>query len=512
MSGTSAGFVPRSLSKAASGSAASPGAAPRYSILRQAIAAVLLIELAAACVLTTASAAYEQHTRAHAFDVMLQGRAAALLGAVQDADDADDNVMLNRTGIRTEKDELFSVAEENGRVLGRSPGWPAPAGLLDEALRNGAPRNGSHRSDFHDVRLPGLLPKGEHYRFVAVHGVRVVDPEEANGGKPHAIVVWFGAPTRELREAAWDDLRFDAVTFGLVLLLTASFLALFLRRALAPLGELAAAADRVSAASWNFAPPHRARLTRELAPLTAAIHSSVARLQQSAEQQRRFTSDAAHELKTDVAIIKSSLQLLTMRPRSEEHYRTGLTVVLEDCERLEDTVQEMLTLARVEHAGTCAEVHQGPAADLPEQARRVIRALTPMAELRGVRLELEPAVCRPVAVSAKDCELLCTNILENALEHSPRSTVVQVTFSLKGSLVHMDICDQGHGVPPEMIPHVFEAFFRVDDARDRRGGGTGLGLAICKAICDKASGSVSLASEPGRGTLVSVRLPMAPGA
>ncbi len=479
-----------------------PDAPQQRSILRQAIVAVLLIELAAAFVLTTASAAYEQHTRARAFEVMLQGRAAALLGAVQDADDADDNVMLDRTGIRTSEGDLFLVAEENGRVLGRSPGWPAPAAPLDRTLRKG----------MYNVQLPGTQQGSEPYRFVAVHSVRVVDPQENNGGKPHAIVVWYGAPTRELRKAAWDGLRFDAATFGLVLLLTALFLALFLRRALAPLGELADAADRVSAASWTFAPPHQAWLTRELAPLTAAMDRSVGRLQQSFEQQRRFTSDAAHELKTDVAIIKSSLQLLTMRPRSEEQYRSGLTVALADCERLEGTVQEMLTLARVEHVDAQAEAPQNLATDLPEQALKAVRALLPMAELRSVQFKVQSAPCRPVAISRKDCDLLCTNILQNALEHSPHGTVVCVTFLTEGSLVCMNIRDHGQGIAPELIPHVFEAFFRVDDGRDRRRGGTGLGLAICKAICDKAGGLIALESEPGAGTLVTVRLPCIPDA
>src|SRR6204780_2356972 len=121
-----------------------------------------------------------------------------------------------------------------------------------------------------------------------------------------------------------------------------------LNRGLAPLRELAAEAAGVSADSWNFAPPQRARMVRELAPLTVALETVLTGLEHSFMQQRRFVGDAAHELKTAVAVLKSSLQLLTLKQRTALEYERGLERCQLDCERVEETVAKMLTLARAE--------------------------------------------------------------------------------------------------------------------------------------------------------------------
>ncbi len=454
----------------------------RRSILRRAIAAVLLIELLTASMLIAVTAAYERHARFRAFDVTLQGRASALLGAVQDGDDPADNIILDTTGIDTPKGDLFEVVEENGRVLGRSADWPFPLGRPPSAI---------------DIQR-------RHYRFVTLRGVRVVDPGEKGGGKLHHVIVLYGASIGPVQEEVWEAVRFYALTFAAVMLLTAAFLGWLLRRALSPLNELATAAGKVSAQAWTFTAPQSAWVTRELAPLTAAIEASVQRLQQSFEQQRRFTSDAAHELKTDLAIIKSSLQLLAMRRRSAEEYSQGLTVALSDCERLEGAVAEMLTLARVEHASTPGT---GNPADFAWHAGEAVRSLMPMAQLKGVSLQVSASAPSQVALSGKDITLLCLNLLQNAVQHSRSGGRVTVEVAKDLGLVTLRIQDEGEGIPPEVLPHIFEPFYRGDEARDRKRGGTGLGLAIAKATCEKAGGTLTLTSEPGRGTLATVCLP-----
>ena len=121
-----------------------------------------------------------------------------------------------------------------------------------------------------------------------------------------------------------------------------------LNRGLAPLYELANAASKVSVSSWTFSPPESVRLTRELSPLVIAIESVLGGLERSFAQQRRFVGDAAHELKTGVAVVKSSIQLLNMKARTQEEYEAGLNRCLADCIRMEEMVAQMLTLARVE--------------------------------------------------------------------------------------------------------------------------------------------------------------------
>jgi signal transduction histidine kinase len=291
-----------------------------------------------------------------------------------------------------------------------------------------------------------------------------------------------------------------------ILLLTAGLIAWFLQNALSPLRQLASEASGVSATQWSFNPPETARSTRELAPLTRAIEATLSTLEESFAQQRRFTSDAAHELKTGVAIIKSSLQLLTMRERSVKEYRNGLEICLEDCSRLESTVLQMLTLARVEYESEQGVSLANESINMSACVDDAVRQFSSLAQLKDIRLNVTKTTTALVRLDGKDCALLCSNLLHNALQHSPLGSTISIGLVEANGLVTLTIEDEGEGIPEDVLPHVFEPFFRADSSRDRKSGGTGLGLAICKAICTLAGGSISIDSVVSKGTRVCVRL------
>jgi len=224
-------------------------------------------------------------------------------------------------------------------------------------------------------------------------------------------------------------------------------------------------------------------------------------------KRRRFVSDAAHELKTAVAVVKSSLQLLAMRQRTPEEYAAGVEVSLVDCERMEEIVARMLTLARAEHIATAEPA--GSTADLAAAAASAVQQFQSMAEVRSVNLTFTADESAFVALSSDECLLLCSNLLLNALQHSPPRTEVKMLLRTEGDWAELRVEDQGDGVDPALLPHVFERFSRGDPSRSRNTGGTGLGLAICKAIVDKAGGAIALESEPGHGATAVVRLPRA---
>ncbi|MFL6427109.1 MAG: sensor histidine kinase, partial [Acidobacteriaceae bacterium] len=284
-------------------------------------------------------------------------------------------------------------------------------------------------------------------------------------------------------------------------------MAWLLHRGLAPMRELAAEAENISIYRWKFQPPESAVETRELAPLASALTAAMQRLEASFAQQRRFVSDAAHELKTAVAVVKSSLQLLGMRQRTTEEYEAGVEVSLTDCERIEEIVARMLTLARAEHL-TTAE-HAAGITDLAAAVATTAQQFQSMAQVRSVMLTLVARDSGFVALSPEECSLLCSNLLLNALQHSPPQSEVRVELQSEAEWLELRIVDQGDGIDPALLPHVFERFSRGDPSRSRNTGGTGLGLAICKAIVDRAGGSIALQSEPGQGTTAVVRLPRA---
>jgi signal transduction histidine kinase len=394
------------------------------------------------------------------------------------------------------------------------------------------------RGEFFDLQV-----NGHDYRAFRMEGSRLVDPAD-HGGKFRTVVILYGAPTNKVWRAIYGTVEFYAAGTLFLLLVTGPLIAWLLHRGLFPLRQLAALAGQVSVDSWHFDPPNSARTTPELAPLTHALESVLQRLQASFEQQRAFVSDAAHELKTSVAVAKSSLQLLAMKRRSPDEYQAGLERCLTDSERLEELVAEMLTLARIESAPVSAAdpVHP-PSTDLAAALRQTVATLQSVADLHSVCIDtsfesghdfsradkankmpgaLAPetrssdiSIAQPsstpvvsVPVPHDDLSLLLSNLLLNALQHSPAASTVSLRLAVETQSAVLTIEDHGDGISPDALPHIFDRFYRGDPSRNRKSGGTGLGLAIARAIVLKTGGAIQLASELGKGTIATIRLPL----
>jgi signal transduction histidine kinase len=213
-------------------------------------------------------------------------------------------------------------------------------------------------------------------------------------------------------------------------------------------------------------------------------------------------------LKTAVAVVKSSLQLLELKERTPAEYQAGLERCLADSARLEALVAKMLTLARVE-SGANGSAGAHARCDMVACVRETRTRLDTVAALRGVTVCIRADGSYMVPIAGEDCVLLVENLLMNAIEHSPGGSKVELHLRGDDGSVVMDVEDHGEGIRPEALPHVFERFSRGDPSRARSTGGSGLGLAICKAVVEKAGGTIELASELGAGTRVNVRLPAA---
>jgi signal transduction histidine kinase len=472
------------------------------SIAFRLIAAVLAVELVSSVAVIFLSLGYERHTHFRAFDIMLRGRADSVLGAVQDAEDTGDNVMLDMADLHVPPDDVYEVWDGRGHLLGRSANWLGSAGMATPQ------RNGYARF------VLGQRP----YRLLRMQGSRIVDPGETGGGHLRFVTILYGSPTDHVWGAIRGAVEFYAAGSLLLLLVTGPLIAWLLHRGLEPLRQLAALASQVSVDAWEFSPPASARTTRELAPLTQAIESVLQRLQHSFTRQRTFVSDAAHELKTAVAVVKSSLQLLGLRQRTASEYQAGLARCVADSDRLEELVAKMLTLARLENAseqsGPNATNAPRPAVcDITECVRNAVDELGTVAAFRGMRIAISEMAGEdlPIPLAAGDCTLLISNLLLNALQHSSAKSMVTLRLTSWGQAIELVIDDQGEGISPEALPHVFERFYRGDPSRTRSTGGAGLGLAICKAMVEKAGGTIAITSQQGEGTTVTVRLPVASG-
>jgi two-component system OmpR family sensor kinase len=465
------------------------------SITRRLVVTVLVLELVSALALIGAIVVHERDVQLKAFDSSLIATAQSLMGAVQDTEDEADDVMLDMRGVQLAKAAIFRVEDERGDVLGSAGDLPR----LEAPSSSGAPA-------FRDADV-----NGRAYRFLILHALRIVDPGTASGGVRHSITIMYGTPVGHVWHEVLEAVRFFAFATAFLLGITAIVMAWLVRKGLAPVYELAREAEQISSSDWHFEAPESAKRTIELRPLAAALEVTLARLRRSFEQQKRFTSDAAHELKTGLAIVKSSLQLLAMRNRSAEEYRQGLALSLEDFTRLESMVLQMLTLARLQQPANNnnseSALHSCSLTSVIEEALHQSQAL---AELKTLKVEFHSHADAMVPLDSRDALLLCSNIFLNALQHSPEGATVRIALEVAKTTACLTVQDQGEGIPEKDVANIFEPFYRGDPSRSRKSGGTGLGLSICRAICERAGGAIEIRNNPGGGALVTVTLPAEP--
>jgi DNA-binding transcriptional LysR family regulator/anti-sigma regulatory factor (Ser/Thr protein kinase) len=208
------------------------------------------------------------------------------------------------------------------------------------------------------------------------------------------------------------------------------------------------------------------------------------------------------------AVVKSSLQLLGMKPRTPQEYQAGLERCLDDCGRMEGIVAQMLTLARVEETGARSQ-SSAFRTKMDVCLQETARELETMAETCGVHIHISGDSSIEANVDPQQFNLLCTNLLMNSIQHSPVNSEIAVEISRQGTFSQVTIRDVGDGIAPQELSRIFERFSRSDSSRSRKTGGTGLGLAICKAIVDNFHGTIDIQSELNAGTTVTVQLPIA---
>jgi signal transduction histidine kinase len=270
---------------------------------------------------------------------------------------------------------------------------------------------------------------------------------------------------------------------------------------------LAVSAGKVSASDWNLNLPEDATATEELAPLTHAMETMLATLYGAFSSQQEFLANAAHELKTPVAILKSTLQSLVQVPRSADEYRLRIEIALEDVARIEKLIHSMLRLARAEQSAAGHHRQDLIPVDLAVSCEQSADRLGAFAAAGGVRIEVQTENHPTIKADPEDLELIWNNLLENAIRYSKKSSRVLVTVSEQDHNAQVTVQDWGTGIADSELTHIFDRFHRADASRTRETGGYGLGLAITKAMVDAYGGTIVVDSRVGEGTVMTVRLP-----
>jgi heavy metal sensor kinase len=375
------------------------------------------------------------------------------------------------------------ILTPEGRLL-KVAGYPRLAQLVP------LPRAWPHDGAAHTVRLPF----GSNVRVYR-------ETQRGASGRPFRVEV--AGRVRDHRELArlLAGIALAAPpTLGLAVLV-----GLFLAgRALQPMEAVTRTARELSAGdlSRRIALPGP---NDEIKLLADTFDAMLDRLEASFRSQQSFVTDASHELRTPLTILQGHADLVLSDDEADlPQCRRALEVVSAEVRRLSRVVSSLLTLARAD-AGSLA-VSSEPV-DLANLCEEVVGQLLSLAGSRTLAYEGPREL---VVVGDPDwLRQLLLNLVENALHHTPPDGSIRITGERRGDETRVEVRDNGCGIPPADLPHVFDRFYRVDKARSRSRGGAGLGLSIARWIVERHGGTMDLESEPGVGTTAAVTLPAA---
>ncbi len=276
------------------------------------------------------------------------------------------------------------------------------------------------------------------------------------------------------------------------------------RKALAPVDRMVATATEITSSRLDRR-LETSNPNDELGRLASTFNDMIARLQLSFEEIHRFTADAAHELRTPLAMMRTEAEVALRAPRSPSQDARVLESLLEEIDRLSRLVTQLLFLCR-EDAGVAA-TNQQPVC-LDDLVRDVAEHMQVAATEKGLRLNVEGSAASRVLGDSDRLRQLLFNLLDNAIKYTPPGGTIHVSAESPNGFARIVVVDTGMGIPPEQLPHVFERFFRVDGSRRSQSAGAGRGLAICRSIAEAHGGRVQIDSAPARGTTVTLVLPV----
>ena len=283
------------------------------------------------------------------------------------------------------------------------------------------------------------------------------------------------------------------------------------RRSLRPIEQMTTTAEAIGAQRLDervAVPPTSdevAHLARTLNTMLARIERGMNEQQRLVAEQRRFVADASHELRTPLAVMRAELDVSLRADDLPKPAREVLESAREEVQGMSRTVDDLLTLATADEGRLALATEP---VDLQASAGRVLEQVRTLAHRREVTLALADGS----AIALADAERLdhaVRNLVENAIEFSPRGGRVELTASATGGKATLTVADHGPGIAAEHRERIFDRFYRIDPSRRRSTGGSGLGLAIAREIVEAHAGRISLLARHPRGSTFSIELPLA---
>ncbi|MEG2119147.1 MAG: ATP-binding protein [Pseudoflavonifractor sp.] len=246
---------------------------------------------------------------------------------------------------------------------------------------------------------------------------------------------------------------------------------------------------------------------RELKTLAEAINAMLDRINEAYSSQMRFVSDASHELRTPIAVIQGYASMLNRWGKDDPATRQeAIDAITSESAAMKELIEQLLFLARGDNDSMHVEFET---VDLTAVAAEVLRETEMIDRTHPFSAKWDGCVC--VRADVGLIKQTMRILVDNSIKYTPPGGHIRLSVTGQDGTARLSVQDEGQGIDPEALPHIFDRFYRTDQSRARQTGGTGLGLAIAKWIVDRHGGWFEVTSRPGIGTRITVAIPLVEG-
>ncbi|TLM63944.1 MAG: HAMP domain-containing protein [Deltaproteobacteria bacterium] len=273
-----------------------------------------------------------------------------------------------------------------------------------------------------------------------------------------------------------------------------------------PVVEITAAAREINSENLARRLPHPGHRD-ELGQMVLSFNQMLERLESAFRRIRQFSGDASHELRTPLTILRGETEVTLRWAKTPEEFRDMLRSNMEEIDRMERIIENLLLLAKSESGELTLELREFNLSDLVQALYMQGRTL---GEAKRISVNLRVDVDEEMRIRGDELRLrqMFLNLIANGIKYTPEGGALEIAMSRDGEMARIDVADNGIGIPVEAQPYIFDRFYRVDKARNRMDGGSGLGLSIVKSIAVAHGGRISVHSSPGQGSTFTVLLPI----
>ena len=277
-------------------------------------------------------------------------------------------------------------------------------------------------------------------------------------------------------------------------------------RMISPIIDITEAAHGINAENLDLRLPtsgHKDELSR----MVVSLNRMLERLEDQFRRTKQFSGDASHELRTPLTILRGETEVAMRWAKTPEEFREILSSNVEEIDRMERIIENLLTLSKSEVGELQLEFKEFSLSDMMQGLYLQSKFLS---EPKQISISLDCQAEKEIIINGDELRLrqMFLNLISNGIKYTDEKGSLAIRFGYDGDMAKVEIEDTGIGMEPYHLSRIFDRFYRVDKARNRMDGGTGLGLSIVKFIAEAHGGSVNVISTPGKGSTFTVLLPV----